>query len=198
MDSKLTIATATKQAWESERIKGQQSSLRVQPPVSGNADAMRSRFKGGKRTPTDAKKTSSQSASKPPHNQKSQPPSSNDTCKWCGKGFHIWHGCPARDAKCRHCHSVGHYAADCMRRKQHLDEVDSNQDPGGGTYFLGAVEGSSPTGKPLTARTGIGMTELEFKLDTGADVTAIPASTHEKLGVILQKSNRRLYGAGRK
>ena len=198
MDSKLTLATATKQARESERIKGQQSSLRVQPPVSGNVDAMRSRFKGGKRTPTDAKKTSSQSGFKPSHKQKSQPGSGNDTCKWCGKGFHIRRDCPARNAKCRHCHNVGHYAAVCMRRKQRLDEVDSTQDPGGGTYFLGAVEGSSPTGKPLTARIGIGMTELEFKLDTGADVTAIPASTHEKLGVILQKSNRRLYGAGRK
>ena len=81
MDSKLTLATATKQARESERIKGQQSSLRVQPPVSGNVDAMRSRFKGGKRTPTGAKETSSQSAFKPPHKQKSQPPSGYDTCK---------------------------------------------------------------------------------------------------------------------
>ena len=93
---------------------------------------------------------------------------------------------------------MGHYTAVCMRCKQRLDEVDSTQDPDGGTYFLGAVEGSSRMGKPLTAKIGIGMTELEFKLDTGADVTSSPASNHEKLGVILQKSNRRLYGAGRK
>ena len=198
MDSKLTLATATKQAPERECIKGQQSSLRVQPPVSGNVDAMRSRFKGGKRKPTHAKTTSSQSAFKPPHKQKSQPGSDNGTCKWCGEGFHVRRDCPARDAKCRHCHNVGHYAAVCMRRKQRLDEVDPTQDLGGGTYFLGAVEGSLPTGKPLTARIGIGMTELELKPDTGADVTAIPVSTHEKLRVILQKSDRRLYGAGRK
>lgn len=115
-------------------------------------------------------------------------------CKQSGKD-HPQGKCPAMGATCFKCNRKGHFGSQCLSKtvakatpQQDLDVVMEDSDG-----FLGAsvLRGIivMVTSLPLNGR------EMPFKLDTGAEVTAISKQAFEHLkGVQLKPASRRLYG----
>ena len=101
-------------------------------------------------------------------------------CSRCGKyPGHSRQACPARDAECRKCKKKGHYAALC-KSKAVGQVVEEDED------FLGSVtaEASAPTCINTIGSTwyadievtiSVHSRSVKFRLDTGADVTVVPA-----------------------
>ena len=84
---------------------------------------------------------------------------------------------------CHRCHKIGHYKHCCkskggIREVRQEDGSDLTSD--GGDEFLGTVNADTvSTSKPWTAVVRLNEQDLEFKIDTGADVTVIPESAYQ-------------------
>jgi hypothetical protein len=108
-------------------------------------------------------------------------------CKWCGTSPSHRRGlCPAKNAKCNNCKSQGHFAKVCSKGKVNevSNEVEINDDCislSKSSSFIGSI------GKNInTIGSNIDYWEIEltvneidnikFKIDTGADVSIVPAS----------------------
>ena len=115
----------------------------------------------------------------------------NHNCTRCGQTKHKpGDRCPAKQAVCRKCNKKGHYAACCFSKTvaASAHEVEA-EDPA----FLGTLTNNSNTSWSSTLR--IAGKRIQFKLDTGAEVTAISETTYHKLGKIpIQKPSRSLQG----
>jgi len=121
----------------------------------------------------------------------------NDTCTRCGKSpSHPRQFCPAKDATCHKCKKKGHYQALCKSRKK-VDMVvsDTHEEEEPVDNFLGTVHSSE--GKAWTVSLYLNNTKLEFKIDTGAEVTVIPESVATPYQSLLQTTSRRLQGPGK-
>ncbi|KAL5017541.1 hypothetical protein ScPMuIL_007130 [Solemya velum] len=82
-----------------------------------------------------------------------------------------------------------HFAKKCTS-KVLVDEIQ-------GAAFLGAID-SSDNSEPWKVNLTLEKCHMEFKIDTGADVTAIPEHILHKLGTMkLQRSDRILLGPGK-
>lgn len=132
-------------------------------------------------------------------------------CTRCGRGPHSREECPARDAECHRCGRRGHYSAQCFSkttRSSTLNEVHT-ADTGSSTLneahtadtdvysgFLDTVTTANQSS--WTATVMIGSQEVQFKLDTGAEVTAISDDVHKMLkDATLSKPSKMLYGPDR-
>ena len=170
LDSDLKLEDAIKRARNSEAVKGQQSTVRdsgltpSQPHTAVAVDAL-DRMREQKHKRTRGRRT----GGTPQAPRKHQPSRSSPTrkCGWCGKqDQHPRERCPAKNAKCRLCSKIGHYAAVCRssRKGAAVSSID------GEDAFLGTIH----SGSAWTHRVFLDQVPLEMKLDTGADVTAIP------------------------
>ena len=99
---------------------------------------------------------------------------------------------------------MGHYEKVCQKKRRSLHEVElSPQDEGLFTTppstddFFMSVLTLDVIISPLTTEVSVGGTRVRFKVDTGADATAVPASIHTQLGVPLRTTLRKLYGMSR-
>lgn len=93
------------------------------------------------------------------------------------------------------CGKKGHYSKVCKSTKTvHVVEMDSNENA---PLFLGLVDaGLDPWFADLTIRNH----KVRFKIDTGVDVSVIPAETYYRIGksnTQLAKPDRPLFGPGR-
>ncbi|XP_029706269.1 uncharacterized protein [Takifugu rubripes] len=115
-------------------------------------------------------------------------------CGRCGKTpSHSLTNCAARDAECHKCHKKGHYAALCKTKPSSVHEIQEEEVE---TVFLGSVSagGQSKTWQKTLILNG---QQTTFKLDTGADVTAIPAKVYsKKQHGPLTTATKRLLGPG--
>lgn len=115
-----------------------------------------------------------------------------DSCKRCGKSpQHPWKLCPAREAECRKCRKKGHFATVC-RSVQRLEAiVDSSYDE---SAFLGTIQ-TQKQENMWQQKILVNKEPITFKIDTGAAVTAIPASLYsaEKQGK-LKDSKKKILG----
>ena len=109
-----------------------------------------------------AQRSSSASRPKGPPSHRSRPAS----CRNCGKDAHPRSQCPARDAACFKCGKSGHFGAVCRSKLKTGANVGTLADDA----FLGAIDSDAP----WMQRIYIGHTPVSMKVDTGADVTAIP------------------------
>jgi len=187
LDPELTLEKAVNSVRQSESVKKQQSVVRGTAKSSqpANVDVLyKSRNQWPKRTFQD---------------QKKQPTSQNDatklqSCMRCGRSpAHKKGECPARNAVCRKCKKIGHYEAVCLGGK--VNEVQ-DMDEG---YFLGVVasqEINSLNVDPWKTEVIINGTKVEFKVDTGADVSVIPDTVFNGLKAVLQDTKRTLTGPG--
>ena len=103
-------------------------------------------------------------------------------CSRCGKSpLHAKQECPARDVECHKCHKIGHFMKFC-RTKMGLKEVTEGQDSSSDDKFLGTVTigtAKSPTDSdPWKVQLNLNNRSLDFKVDTGADVTVIPERSY--------------------
>ncbi|CAC5360944.1 unnamed protein product [Mytilus coruscus] len=98
--------------------------------------------------------------------------------------------CPAKRAKYK-CSNIGHFAKSCKTGKT-VESVSVNSDSEG---FLGTI--NTVGDRPWTTKLFIRKKEIDFKIDTGADVTVISDSDLNGINSIeLMKANKRLSGPG--
>ena len=101
--------------------------------------------------------------------------------------------CPALSAVCFKCQKKGHFGAQCLNTRT-ASASASSLELSLDTAFLGAVTSSKSTSAWHVTLT-LDDREVSFKLDTGAEVTAISEQTHKFLKEPQQtKASKRLHG----
>ena len=184
MDSELTLEKAVSTARQSETIKKQQTVLRGEQLESKgpqvNAVRTGSRESRANSTKSEAPKRKSQS----------------NKCTRCGRTpFHDRQGCPAKNATCRRCGKLGHYASEC--RTKSVQEI-STEDTSDNEVFLGAIQQADSENDPWKVELYIEGCLVRFKIDTGADVTVIPKSLLSRLpSQALTPAKKALVGPNR-
>ena len=118
-------------------------------------------------------------------------------CNRCGRSPpHPKAQCPAREAACQKCSKKGHFQAMCHTgRTVGTINKESEDD-----MFLGTVNASadtvSSTGSPWVVDLTLNGHPVQFKIDTGADVTVIGETEYNKArDGELQSSKTTLSGA---
>ena len=113
-------------------------------------------------------------------------------CSRCGKGSHPYEKCPAKEAICHRCKKKGHYSSQCFTKSISEISEECHLD----TAFLDTVVTNRATS--WTTKMQLNGQETHFKLDTGAEVTAISRQTLMSLGKQkLDKPEKNLYGPSR-
>ena len=172
LKSNLTLQEAIDLCRTSELVKNQ---ITAQQP-SANLDAVnRKSFSSGK----SARNQSRPSVTKytPQPNSRN---SRNPSCDRCGYQ-HQHRKCPAAGQSCKYCKKIGHFAKVCRKAKhrQEIQELEAENEQPPANVFLGAIQKSETT--PWTIDLQVTNTVINFKVDSGADVTCIPVSVYNKL-----------------
>lgn len=118
-------------------------------------------------------------------------------CIWCGHTpSHRRGECPARNEQCSSCKRIGHFASVCLARKPKVRECTS-QDHDSEDGFVGSVS-DTISSDPWSATLLLNESDsIRFKIDTGADVSILPADIKLKKKIPLQKSNKNTLWPGR-
>jgi len=197
----LTLQKAITACRQQEAVKKQQATLRNSSvtPSPAQADAVKSKFHRNKFQ--DKKKVAGVKPKTPPGRAKQQP-QSQDECHRCGiRPTHPRDMCPARNAECGQCGETGHYQKKCwnkprknFRSSKNVKSLDA--DPV--TYaFLGSVDSSSED-KDFHSTLLVNGVEIEFKVDTGADVTVMSESHYRLVSKVpLQRPDVQLKAANK-
>ena len=106
---------------------------------------------------------------------KAQAPPAGKMCTRCGKGRHSHDKCPTKEATCYRCQKKGHYSSQFFSKQ--VSEVASENHLE--TAFLDTVSADQPSSWQVRIR--LNACETTFKLDTGAEVTAITEKTYKSL-----------------
>ena len=107
-------------------------------------------------------------------------------CSRCGKS-HPKNQCPAKDTICYKCHRRGHFGKFCFSKTMAtvLEETpsdDTTETSDSTPQFLDAVSHQSTTTTAWHIRAMINGKEVIFKIDTGAEVTAISKEVYMAIG----------------
>ena len=104
------------------------------------------------------------------------------TCKRCGKGSHPCQSCPAREATCFRCNRKGHYSSQCLLRtmgelttpipQSAKDNPQEDNDLYSDTVYFNAVN-KALNDKQWRVTVLVENSSVSFKVDTGAEVTAL-------------------------
>ncbi|XP_062872210.1 uncharacterized protein K02A2.6-like [Trichomycterus rosablanca] len=172
MDPELTLVKAVTRARQSEQIKKQEMLKSHFKADASNTqlDSVHSQQQWDRKS-TRAKPQSSLSVS----NTARKKTIKHTQCKRCGdmRG-HSLQQCPAKDAVCNHCRKKGHYARVCRTKKLNEGNVailtESVEDE---EVFLGSLTAKADEG-PWMTEIKMDHSNVVCKIDTGADVTAVP------------------------
>lgn len=193
MDSELTLEKAINKARQRESVKKQLEMLKTNfkaEACNTQADSAQTHRAGATNFKKQQQqgKQASQKTNQERHSQ----------CTRCGdaRGHHPQQ-CPAREAVCNQCKKKGHYATVCKTKKRLEVNVaavaeDSDED----VAFLGSVSENAGA-SPWMAEVNLDNQKAVFKIDTGADVTAVPAQFYVQ-GQFdkLSRATKILYGPG--
>lgn len=179
LDPELTLDKAVNLARQSEAVRKQQATIRG---TESSIEAIKGTGHYQKRKPRPAAQAQPQ------------------VCTRCGKApLHGKGQCPAKDVTCHKCGKRGHYKSMCKSKPgTSIWAVNADLDP---DVFLGAVTSEVPAvtseGAPWTTALVLNSRKLDFKIDTGADVTVIPETDYcEEQDGPLRPPERVLKGAG--
>ncbi|XP_060723274.1 uncharacterized protein K02A2.6-like [Tachysurus vachellii] len=100
-------------------------------------------------------------------------------CKRCGRNHGKGDTCPAKSAECRKCRKRGHFAAVCRTRAVH--EVTKPPEGSNVTHFLGELTQSNDVNGPWMVTLPIQGTDVDFKIDMGADISVLSEITFSVL-----------------
>ncbi|KAL5510819.1 hypothetical protein EMCRGX_G006423 [Ephydatia muelleri] len=130
---------------------------------------------------------------KPAGVSSAKPKQTPKQCVKCGKGQHPWYTCPAKESVCHKCKRRGHYGSQCLSKTvAELQPDESNLD----SAFLDTLTQNSP--ETWRVKLKLANQTLEFKIDTGAEVTAISDAAFRALkGLKLDRPKKMLYGPAR-
>ena len=122
-------------------------------------------------------------------------------CIQCGKfPTHNRNDCPAIYVPCRQCSKIGHYAKVC-KNKSEVRELKEDDFLGSITldkiYSVKGVEGLEWQAK-IKVTTKVCCKIINFRLDTGVDVTVILNRLFRKNSPVVWDMNKKLYGPGHK
>eukprot|EP00731_Ephydatia_muelleri_P021495 Em0014g86a len=160
MDPELTLEKASRMVRQSESVREQQLVLKGQKDkdkegVETDVNWMKSMNKGTHHNPSSF-------------------------CTRCGNQ-HEPGKCPAQKVTCFRCHKRGHFKSQCFSQRNPQKVLDKETDSVKGeveTVFLGPVgKGESSWMANIT----VCGQPLRFKIDTGADVTAISEEDYRKI-----------------
>ena len=108
-------------------------------------------------------------------------------CKRCGKGPHSRQQCPAKDAVCYNCRKKGHYSGQCLSKSSKeatkVSEISTTEDPS--VAYLSTIGTREETSWLSTV--AVNSEPMKFKVDTGAEVTALTEEALSQLGTIQLK-----------
>lgn len=116
-------------------------------------------------------------------------------CTRCGKGRHPPGAkCPACSVVDYRCNRKGHYESQCFSKTvAPTEELTATDELTTTDAFLGTMNNEQNCSWVVSVQ--VGNVTLPFKLDTGAQVTAISEHTFKQLGQIqLKKPSKILYG----
>uniref|UniRef100_A0A1A8CXN4 Gypsy retrotransposon integrase-like protein 1 n=1 Tax=Nothobranchius kadleci TaxID=1051664 RepID=A0A1A8CXN4_NOTKA len=185
MDKDLTLEKAVNQARQSEVIKKQQTDIRGENKLE--IDAVTAKHREQKRSTFKPRRERKHTTTDKTPNGRS--------CYRCGKTpAHGKGQCPAKETICHSCGKRGHFSKVCKSVKSvHVIETEECDDT---PVFLGSVDaGSDPWFADLTIRNH----KVRFKIDTGADVSVIPAQMYYCINqneTGLCEPDRPLFGPG--
>ena len=189
-DPELTLEKATAMARQHESVVKQQETVRGEQQKPPSIDAMESRKSGERKS----KRFQNRSINKQfPAGQTPPRLLQKQVCTRCGKThLHGKQHCPAREAICHKCSKKGHYQSMC--KTTNLAQIETQSDE---EQFLGTLEQSpvTLTDNPWEVTLILNGVPVLFKIDTGADVSAISESVFKQLkDVTLVHSDRQLSG----
>ncbi|KAL5020662.1 hypothetical protein ScPMuIL_002255, partial [Solemya velum] len=201
LDPDLTLEKAVTQVRQTEIVRKQQSVVRndiVTENIVGAVHGRPQKFgtshrhekpkQNFKQRGTTPRKTFQPSHTHRPSYRNDKHASS---CSRCGfSPSHPREKCPARDKTCSRCHARGHFIRCC---RLNISEIDSKMD----TLFLGTI-GSDENSTPWMVDVKLNGSVVNFKIDTGADVTVVPNGSIDSSLVTLRKPDKILYGPGGK
>jgi len=134
-------------------------------------------------------------------------------CRRCGKTSHPRQMCPANNATCFRCNRKGHFSSQCLSKtvgeltalSYKQAESETNDDPYSDTVYLSADTVyldtvSNAAANQWNVTVLVGSNPVKFKVDTGAEVTALSEETFRTFTNQvrqLQKSPHILRGANR-
>ena len=135
---------------------------------------------------------------KKPHQIASNHPERNrKKCIRCGKGQHPYHACPAKDTVCHKCHRKGHFQNQCLSKTvAEIQPEDVDEEVKMESAFLGGVEAEGI--RPWMVQVQVCGVPQKFKIDTGAEVTAISEASFKSCRagwkLKLSRPKKTLYG----
>ena len=180
LEADLTLEKAMTQARQKELVHHQQGILQQNFTSTGSSvDQIK------------AKKNPGNTNFRP--SQKGNKFKSNLKCFRCNGSVHNKSECPARDSFCHACQKKGHWKRACKSPSK-VDEVSSELD---NETFLGEViDAVNSFQQPWQAEVFVNNSPVKFKIDTGADVSVIPAKLFSDLAnnVTLKPTNKILLG----
>ncbi len=194
LDPDLTLPKAIQQARQCEQVKKQQPTLRshFQAAETKEADVGAVHKKGANFHFQQKGRWN------PGSGQQKTFPSKSDAqsgaCRWCGKSpSHKRSDCPAKNSSCQKCSKHGHWAAVCLSTSTIAEVAESEPE----FAFLDKVSVEGSVSNAFIAKLPLNNTMVNFKIDTGADVSIIPASLYSvrEHGPI-KMSNKLLTHAG--
>ena len=182
LDPDLTLDKAKRVVRQREAVQEQQQHL-----LNGEAVANRSLEKLCAKTRKPPKVPSGTYKRKPGYNCRSQDKQLAKPCTRCGKD-HPRGRCPAKDAVCHRCQRKGHYSTQSFSKTMSkVSTIEPNP------AFLDVVNATQETSWKKTIH--LNGCNIAFKLDTGAEVTAISRRTFQNLhGTKLEKPSKLLHG----
>ena len=186
LDSELTLEKAKKAMRQKEAVKEQNQMLQDRNgSKTCSMDAVRTeREKGRWRDRGQDNSWRSRSNNVPVKTVKHK-------CTHCGKAPHLTGDrCPASTATCHKCNKKGHFQSQCFSKNTaHTNELSVD------SAFLGAINSEKDSLWQISAL--VDDKSTSFKLDNGAQVTAMSERTYRDLQLgPLKKPSKFLYGPG--
>ena len=189
LDNALTLEKAIAEARQTETVRQQQPLLRGGTESKSTSEA-----------PVGAV-NKKPATSKPTHNTKPEThgrkQTQRGTCSRCGKyPPHDRQHCTARDAVCHKCGKRGHFQSVCRNRSSvPVRGVQASEQVQSEDNFLGVVTSADTNENLWIVTLQMNNTSVKFHIDTGAEVTVINDSVHEKVGSpSLTQSDQTLRG----
>ena len=186
LESDLTLEKAVNQARQKELVRQQQEVLRPQGQqgigsIIGSIDRLKFKNSTDKKFPPTIQFT----------RPKVNPTYTN--CGHCGGKPHRRNECPAKDSTCNACRKRGHWKKMCRSTKK-VAEVNQQEES---ELFLGEVHIDHLKSGNNQWKADIMVNDqlVNFKIDSGADVSVLPVHTYEKLeNTKLQPTSKVLLG----
>ena len=183
LDATLTLESAKKSIRQKKAVHEQQQSLKSAESTSSATNMeLIDKKKRDNPHPRRSRRSGNQAQGK------SNAKAAGDKCGRCGRERHSREKCPAKDAQCHSSGRKGHYSAMCRQKN-----VSTVQEDDPNTAFLDTL--SEDNSSLWIANLTMNGKKIPFKLDTGAEVTAISKDTWKALGEpSLQTTNKQLFG----